>query len=88
MMPAMPTLDEMLRRQREQEDAEVADAEAKATAAGKERFDLARLEQLQGVEPGAYAEQARGLRRRYYVVHTKLRTLAEYAELLREPSYE
>ena len=81
----MPTLDEMLRHQREQEEAEVAEAEAKATAAGKERFDLARLEQLLGAAPGTDAEKARGWRRRYYLVHTKLRTLAEYAELLREP---
>ena len=81
----MPTLDEMLRRQREQEEAEVAEAEGRATAAGKERFDLARLEQLLVAAPGSYAEKAGGLRRRYYLVHTKLRTLAEYAELLRDP---
>lgn len=82
----MTSLDERLRRQREQEDAEVAEAETRATAAGKERFELARLEELLGAEPGSRAGDARGLRRRYYVVHTKLRTLAEYAELLRDPS--
>ena len=58
----MPTLDEMIRRQREQEEAEVAEAEAKATAAGKERFELAQVEQLLGAEPGSYAEKARRCR--------------------------
>ena len=63
---------------------EVGEAERTAVAAGKERFDLARLEQLLQCAPGAKAEVADTLRRQYYLVHTEVRTLVEYAALVRE----
>lgn len=78
------TLDEMLRQQREAEEAAIARAEQAALISGKERFDLARLEEHLGAEPGSRAAVARSLRRQYYLVHTGVRTLAEYATLLRE----
>ena len=63
---------------------EVAEAERGALASGKERFDLGRLEQLMEQAPGSKAAVADTLRRQYYIVHTDVRTLAEYAALVRQ----
>ena len=76
--------DELYRRRLAQREAEVAEAERLAVAAGRERFDLARLEELLGAAPGSYAEREDRLRRSYYFVHTGVRTLADFAELLQE----
>lgn len=75
-------LGDMLRQQQEEEEAAIAKAEAEAIASGKELFDLSRLEQLLGEAPGSRAENARSLRRSYYLFHHPMRTLAEFAELL------
>jgi hypothetical protein len=79
----MVSLDDQLKAQRDQQATEVAEAEERAVRAGKERFDLGRLERLLEAIPGSRAETAGALRRQYYLVHAHLRTLAEYAELLR-----
>ena len=74
------SFDELFRRLEARNDAELAAAEAEAAAAGKEPFDLARLEQLLGEDPGSMAERERRLRMSYYIAHPELRTLAAFAE--------
>ena len=80
----MGALDDRLRRQSAEQDAEIAEAEAAAIASGKEPFDLATLEALLGAEPGSYAHHEPSLRRSYYVLQVRLLTLADFARHLRE----
>ena len=54
--------------------------ERKAVAAGKEPFDLARLEALLEATPGSYAEHEPRLRRSYYVHLDRLKTLRQLAD--------
>jgi len=61
-----------------------AEAESAALAAGKEQFDLARLEQLLGETPGSLVEREESLKSKYYILHDDVHTLAEYARLQRE----
>src|SRR5215831_4948482 len=70
------SFDQLFRRLEARNDAELAAAEAEAAAAGKEPFDLARLEQLLGEDPGSMAGRERRLRMSYYIAHPELRTLA------------
>lgn len=72
---------EIHERIKAQAAAELAAAERDAQAAGKERFDLAKLEQL--LERGSLAARAEGHREAYYVRYRDVKTLAEYAERLR-----
>ena len=74
----MASFDELFRRREAQDDAALAEAEA--AEAGKEPFDLARLEQLLGEELGSLADSERSLRMSYYIAHPELRTLAEFVE--------
>ncbi len=80
----MGTLDDRLRQHQANRDAELAEAEAAAIASGKEPFDLAKLETLLEAEPGAYADRETDLRRSYFVMQTRLNTLAEFAVYVRE----
>ncbi len=82
----------MTEKSRLQQDLEAAatdrardlvEAETSALAVGKEPFDLARLELLLGDVPGARADNADSLRSKYYLLHTDVRTLTEYATLMR-----
>ena len=82
----------MTEKSRLQQDLEAAaagrardlvEAETSAFAVGKEKFDLARLELLLGDAPGARADNAESLRSKYYRLHTDVRTLTEYADLIR-----
>jgi hypothetical protein len=73
---------EYLKFRLDERKRDLAEAEAAALAAGKERFDLARLEELFGDD--LVPEREDSLRSSYYVFHTELRTLAEFAELLKE----
>jgi hypothetical protein len=57
-------------------------AERRALASGKEPFSLSRLQALGAPESQVDCEAA--LRRRYYLRHQEIRTLAEFADLLRE----
>jgi hypothetical protein len=63
-------------RLKAQAAAELATAEREAIAAGKERFDLAKLEQLLNRGPQAKREQ--GHREAYYISYRDVKTLAEY----------
>jgi hypothetical protein len=72
--------DDLLRRVEARNDAALAEAEAAAAEAGKEPFDLARLERLLGEERGSLAGSERSLRSSYYVSHPELQTLARFAE--------
>jgi hypothetical protein len=80
MMTCIVSTDELFRPLEALDAAALAEAETKAAAAGKELFDLARLEQLLGEEPGSLADRERFLRRNYYVAHPEIETLAKYAE--------
>jgi hypothetical protein len=63
---------------------EIDDAESVALAAGREKFDLGRLEFLLGEAPGTLADLAESLRSKYYLLHPEARALALYAQLVRE----
>ncbi len=63
---------------------EIADAESAALTAGKEKFDLARVEQLIGEPSGSLLEDEEDLKGEYYFLHADVRTLAEYAKVRRE----
>lgn len=58
----------------------LAEAERRAAETGKERFDLARLEQL--LNRGPQAARGEGHRVAYYLFREEVRTLAEYAQQL------
>ncbi len=79
-MTGMAPADELFRRLEARNDAALAEAEAEAAEAGKEPFDLSRLEQLLGEERGSLADRERYLRMSYYVAHHELQTLAQFAE--------
>ena len=72
--------DDLLHRVEAENDVALAQAEAAAAEAGKEPFDLARLEQLFGEDRGSLADQERYLRIRYYVAHPELQTLTAFVE--------
>ncbi|HET7467980.1 MAG TPA: hypothetical protein VFL29_15085 [Candidatus Dormibacteraeota bacterium] len=59
-------------------------AEQEAIAAGRERFDLARLEALLEANPGTYAQHEQSLRRSYYLLVTRLKTMEDLADHVRE----
>lgn len=63
---------------------DLAKAERWATAHGKEPFVLGRLEELLHEAPGSRAGEEASLRRRYYILNSAIRTLAEYAKQIRE----
>jgi hypothetical protein len=63
---------------------DLAEAERWATAGGKEPFALDRLEELLHEAPGSLAEREGSLRSKYYLLYPQIRTLAAYAELIRE----
>jgi hypothetical protein len=64
--------------------ATYAAAERQATASGKEPFSVGRLEALLDQSPGSLAEREAPLRTMYYLRYPEIRTLAEFAALLRE----
>jgi hypothetical protein len=63
---------------------DLAKAERWATAGGKEPFVLDRLAELLQEAPDSLTERERPLRSKYYLLYPQIRTLAEYAELIRE----
>jgi hypothetical protein len=63
---------------------DLAKAERRAVASGKEQFSLALLEELLQEAPGTWAASEDSLRLSYYIRHSCIRTLAEFAALLRE----
>lgn len=71
---------EIHERLKAQAAAELAAAERDALAAGKERFDLATLEQL--LKRGPQAAREQGHREAYYVSYRDVKTLAEYVARL------
>lgn len=75
---------ELFRRKAEQAARELAEAERDATAAGKEPFDVARLDALLGESPGTNDDNARELRESYYVAHRQMKTLAEFAAHIKQ----
>ncbi len=60
--------------------ASLAKAEREALAAGKERFELARFEQL--LNRGSQAAREEGHRQAYYISYPEVKTLAEYVARL------
>jgi hypothetical protein len=62
--------------------AELAASEADALAKGKEKFDLAKLEQL--LLRGPLAARESGHRAAYYISYRDVNSLAEYVARLRE----
>ena len=80
MMTGTVPADELFHRVEAEDDAALAEAEAEAAEAGKEPFDLARLERLLGDERGSLADRERHLRMDYYVAHPEIPTLAKFAE--------
>jgi hypothetical protein len=61
---------------------QLAKAEAEAKASGKELFDLARFEHL--YNQGSQKANENAHRMNYYLMYREIRTLAEYARLMRE----
>lgn len=61
---------------------QLAKAEAEAKASGKELFDLKRFEAL--YNQGSQAANENAHRMNYYLMYREIRTLAEYAKLMRE----
>lgn len=80
----MGTLEDRLRQHRADMESELTELEAEAVAAGRERFDLAQLERHLGANPGDYKNRGESIRRDYYIVATRLKTMAELAEHVRE----
>ncbi len=77
---------ELFQRKLEQSAREYEAAEREALASGKEPFDVARLDVLLGEAPGTSAPEEAELRENYYVMHSDIRTLADYADLLKRLS--
>ncbi len=61
---------------------QLAKAEADAKASGKELFDLKRFEAL--YNQGSQAANESQHRTNYYLMYPEIRTLADYARLMRE----
>lgn len=83
----MSWVTDLFARRKAQAAAELAEAEAAAHAAGKERFDLATFERLLNRGPQKAREQ--GHREAYYISYADKQTLAEYvAQLHANEPYE
>lgn len=75
------TVDEIFAQVDAENAAALAKAEAEARASGKELFLLPLLEELYGEK---LADREASLKRRYYLRHPEIRTLAAFVEHLRE----
>ena len=69
---------------KEQDERDLAQAEAEAAASGKEAFDYAKLSELMGWRDNRFAARESYHRKSYYISHREMRTLQEFADLLRE----
>jgi hypothetical protein len=78
------SVDELFTGLERQNARDLARAERRAAASGKEPFSIGQLEELLSELPGSRAEDEASLRSKYYVRHSQVRTLAEFAKLIRE----
>lgn len=77
-------VNDLVRRRQEQAARELADAKRAALAAGKEPFEIGKLDALLSRSTPSSAAKALELEENYYIVHAKVRTLAEFAEVVRK----
>lgn len=73
---------DLYKRKAEQAARELADAEQAAHLAGKEPFDIAVVDARMGRKEQASPAHTLAMRENYYIVHSEVRTLAEFADLM------
>lgn len=78
------SVDGMFKRSESRARKDLANFERRGLSAGKEPFDIAKLEELMHAAPGSRAEEAEDLRSQYFIRFQAVRTLEEFAEKVLE----